>query len=245
MYVDMLSLYKAVSGLISNAVAKDKIIAPKTPQVRGLRTIKKEILILIETYISKADNVDEIVRDLVPHLLAAILEDYKTNVPAARDAEVLNCLSTLVDKVGDRIPNEIVLILSNVFECTLNMINKDFTEYPEHRVEFYKLLKEINLKGFNALVQFPPEAFQLFIDSILWAFKHNNREVEDSGLSMCIELLNNIEKLGNTDFTIGFYRNYYFPIISDVFYVLTDSDHKSGFILQSSLLSKLIELVIC
>ncbi|GMF98103.1 hypothetical protein B5S33_g3882 [[Candida] boidinii] len=243
MYVDMLSLYKAVSGLISNAVAKDKIIAPKTPQVRGLRTIKKEILILIETYISKADNVDEIVRDLVPHLLAAILEDYKTNVPAARDAEVLNCLSTLVDKVGDRIPNEIVLILSNVFECTLNMINKDFTEYPEHRVEFYKLLKEINLKGFNALVQFPPEAFQLFIDSILWAFKHNNREVEDSGLSMCIELLNNIEKLGNTDFAIGFYRNYYFPIISDVFYVLTDSDHKSGFILQSSLLSKLIELV--
>lgn len=41
LYVDMLSLYKAVSQMISDAVAKDGIIATKTPKVRGLRTIKK------------------------------------------------------------------------------------------------------------------------------------------------------------------------------------------------------------
>ena len=244
-YVDMLSLYKAVSSLISSAVSTDGLIATKTPKVRGWRTIKKEILILLETYISKADNGHEIVRDLVPNLLAAILEDYKTNVPDARDAEVLNCLSTLVEKVGPMIPNEIVLILAIFFECTLNMINKDFTEYPEHRVEFYKLLREIDLKGFNALLQFPPESFQSFIDAILWAFKHNNREVENSGLTLCYELLLNIEKLGpENQFAIGFYRHYYFPIISDVFFVLTDSDHKAGFKLQTKLLSKMLELVV-
>ena len=244
-YIDMLSLYKAVRSLISNAVQSDGLIATKTPKVRGWRTIKKEILILIETYISKANNDHEIVRDLVPGLLSAVLEDYKTNVPDARDAEVLNCLSTLVDKVGPMIPDEIVLILSNVFECTLLMINRDFTEYPEHRVEFYKLLREIDLKGFNALLQFPPESFQSFIDAILWAFKHNNREVENSGLTLCYELLLNIEKLGpQNQFAIGFYRHYYFPIISDVFYVLTDSDHKAGFKLQTKLLSKMLELVV-
>lgn len=244
-YVDMLSLYKAVSSLISGAVATDGLIATKTPKVRGWRTIKKEILILLETYISKADNDHEIVRDLVPNLLASILEDYNTNVPDARDAEVLNCLSTLVGKVGPMIPNEIVLILSNVFQCTLEMINKDFTEYPEHRIEFYKLLREIDLKGFNALLQFPPESFQSFIDAILWAFKHNNREVENTGLTLCYELLVNIEKLGpQNQFALGFYRHYYFPIISDVFYVLTDSDHKAGFKLQASLLSKMLELVV-
>lgn len=244
-YVDMLSLYKAVSSLISAAVASDGLIATKTPKVRGWRTIKKEILILLETYISKADNEHEIVRDLVPNLLAAVLEDYKQNVPDARDAEVLNCLATLVDKVGPMIPNEIVSILANVFECTLSMINKDFTEYPEHRVEFYKLLREIDLKGFNALLQFPPESFQAFIDAILWAFKHNNREVENSGLTLCYELLLNIEKLGpQNQFAIGFYRHYYFPVISDVFYVLTDSDHKAGFKLQTKLLSKMLELVV-
>ena len=42
LYVDMLSLYKAVSQMISDAVAKDGIIATKTPKVRGLRTIKRD-----------------------------------------------------------------------------------------------------------------------------------------------------------------------------------------------------------
>ncbi|ODV93732.1 hypothetical protein PACTADRAFT_51489 [Pachysolen tannophilus NRRL Y-2460] len=242
-YVDMLSLYKAVSGMISDAVASDGVIATKTPKVRGLRTIKKEVLKLVESYVSKADNLDEIVRDLVQPLLVAVLEDYKTNVPDARDAEVLNCMSALVDKVGPLIPNEVVKILENVFECTLNMINKDFTEYPEHRTEFYKLLREIDLKSFTSLLQLPGPIFKLFIDSILWAFKHNNRTVENTGLTLCLELLKNVESLGNTSFTVAFYQTFYFPILSDTFYVLTDSDHKSGFRLQAQLLSKLIELV--
>lgn len=41
----------------------------------------------------------------------------------------------------DKVP----IIMENVFECTLEMINKDFSEYPEHRVEFFKLLRAINL----------------------------------------------------------------------------------------------------
>lgn len=44
----------------------------------------------------------------------------------------------------DRVPT----IMENVFECTLEMINKDFSEYPEHRVEFFKLLKAINFYCF-------------------------------------------------------------------------------------------------
>ncbi|AOA61915.1 Karyopherin transporter [Komagataella phaffii CBS 7435] len=242
-YVDMLSLYNAVSTMISNAVSTDGLIATKTPKVRGLRTIKKEILKLIEIYISKANNNQEIVRDLIPPLLQAVLSDYNNNVPDARDSEVLNCMSTVVDKVGALIPNEILTILQNVFEVTLDMINKDFTEYPEHRVEFYKLLREINRVNFNALLQLPTQAFQSFVDSILWAFKHNNREVEESGLTLAVELLKNIQDLGNNDFATAFYQNFYFSILSDTFYVLTEPDHKSGFNLQSELLSKLIQLV--
>lgn len=243
-YLDMLSLYKAVSGLISDAVAKDGLVATKTPRVRSWRTIKKEILILLETYLNKSNNNQEIVQDLVKPLLSTILEDYNSNVPDARDSEVLNCLSTLVHKVGELIPNEIVSILASIFQCTLSMITNDFTEYPEHRVEFYKLLREINLKGFNALIQFPPEAFQAFIDAILWSFKHNNETVENTGLLLCDELLTNIEHLSKTkpDFTMGFWKHYYYPIISDLFYVLTDSDHKSSFKNQSILLVHMIKL---
>lgn len=243
-YNDMLSLYGAVSRLISAAVTSDGAIVTKTPKVRGWRTIKKEILTLLEIYVSKANDEQQIVNEIVPNLLSTILQDYKESVPDARDAEVLHCLSTVVAKVGNRIPDGTVQILASVFVPTLDMINKDFTEYPEHRVEFYKLLREINLKGFNALLQFPPESFQSFVDAILWALKHNNREVEDTGLQLCLELLSNIEQLGPSNkFAIGFYRNYFFSIISDVFFVITDSDHKSGFKFQSQLIAKMIGLV--
>ena len=243
MYVDMLSLYKAVSTMISNAVASEGIIATKTPKVRGLRTIKKEILKMIETYINQADNLEEIVRDLSQPLFAAVLEDYKTNVPDARDAEVLNCMTALVSKVGHMISGGVVLILQNVFECTLDMIKNDFVEYPEHRIEYYKLLKEINAKSFDALLQLSGEAFQSLINAALWALKHNNRDVEENGLFLTLELIENVEKLGTTPFTTAFYQNFYFQILSDTFYVLTQPDHKSGFRYQAQLLAQLIHLV--
>lgn len=242
-YYNMLQLYRAVSSMISSQVASEGLIATKTPKVRGLRTIKKEILKLVEIYISRAKNLDDVVKVLVEPLLNAVLEDYLSNVPDARDAEVLNCMTTVVSKVGHMIPQGVILILQSVFECTLNMINKDFTEYPEHRVEFYKLLKVINEKSFNAFLELPPAAFKLFIDAICWAFKHNNRDIEVNGLSIAVQLIYNIESMGNTPFANAFYENFYFTFISETFYVLTDSDHKSGFSKQCLLLMKLISLV--
>ncbi|CAI4494682.1 BDH_1b_G0022210.mRNA.1.CDS.1 [Saccharomyces cerevisiae] len=242
-YYNMLQLYRAVSSMISAQVAAEGLIATKTPKVRGLRTIKKEILKLVETYISKARNLDDVLKVLVEPLLNAVLEDYMNNVPDARDAEVLNCMTTVVEKVGHMIPQGVILILQSVFECTLDMINKDFTEYPEHRVEFYKLLKVINEKSFAAFLELPPAAFKLFVDAICWAFKHNNRDVEVNGLQIALDLVKNIERMGNVPFANEFHKNYFFIFVSETFFVLTDSDHKSGFSKQALLLMKLISLV--
>ena len=153
-------------------------IATKMPKVRGLRTIKKEILKLIDTYVQKADDLEKVNTNVVPALLDAVLVDYNRNVPDARDAEVLNVMSTIISKlhvrwtphttrfmVGDApssplrpravltprqglMEDKVPIIMENVFECTLEMINKDFSEYPEHRVEFFKLLRAINLYCF-------------------------------------------------------------------------------------------------
>lgn len=43
---------------------------------------------------------------------------------------------------------QVPAILDAVFEPTLNMINQDFSEFPEHRVGFFKLLRAINLNCF-------------------------------------------------------------------------------------------------
>lgn len=240
-YLDMLSLYTAVSRMISDSVVAQGEVATKTPRVRGLRTIKKEILKLVEAYISKAEDLDQVANSMAPPLLEAVLADYRTNVPDAREAEVLHCMNTLVQRVG-RISADLVLaVLENVFECTLDMINKTMNDYPEHRVEFFKLLRTINLESFPALLKLPEVVFQQTIDACLWGAKHDNREVESSGLSLTLELMINMGQLGN-DVSNMFFQRFFKPIINDTLYVLTDSDHKAGFRTQAQILELLIDL---
>lgn len=123
-YMEMLGLYKAVSGLINQTIADQGLIATKTPKVRGLRTIKKEILKLVEIYVRKAEDIEQINRDLIPPLLEAALGDYLQNIPPARDAEVLNVMATVVQRLGSLLTEQVPSILAAVFECTLNMINQ-------------------------------------------------------------------------------------------------------------------------
>jgi exportin-1 len=117
-YFDMLTMYRASSQLIDEAVQREGEyqnstftrlrltcvgnIATKMPKVRGLRTIKKEILKLINTYVEKADDLEMIHNNIVPKLLEAVLIDYKNNVPDAREAEVLNVMTTIVNKLHVR-----------------------------------------------------------------------------------------------------------------------------------------------
>ena len=74
-------------------------VATKMPRVRGLRTIKKEILKLVDTYVQKAEDLEMVTNNIVPPLLEAVLVDYNRNVPDARDPEVLNVMSTIISKL--------------------------------------------------------------------------------------------------------------------------------------------------
>ena len=123
-YVDMLGLYRAVSGLINETIAAQGLLATKTPKVRGLRTIKKEILKLVEIYVKKAEDTEYISSNLLPPLLEAVLGDYLQNIPPARDAEVLNVMATIVGRLGPLLTDKVPAILAAVFECTLSMINQ-------------------------------------------------------------------------------------------------------------------------
>ena len=271
-YMDMLTMYRASSQLIDESVQRDGNIATKMPKVRGLRTIKKEILKLITIYVEKADDLEMIHQTLVPQLLEAVLLDYKRNVPDAREAEVLSVIASLISKLqvrltphtskymqvrGSRFDNlrastdfglqgmmteQVPAILDNTFECTLDMINKDFSEYPEHRVEFFKLLRVINQRCFPALLKLDEHHFKLVIDSCMWASKHDNRAVEGEGLNMCIELISNMAETEQSTCD-AFFRSFFTTILQDVFFVLTDSDHKAGFKYQSMLLARMFWLV--
>ncbi|KAJ7685024.1 CRM1 C terminal-domain-containing protein [Mycena polygramma] len=241
-FLDMLGLYKAVSGIISETIAKDGPFATKTPKVRQLRTVKKEILKLMETYIKKAEDLDAVNANFIPPLLDAILGDYSRNVAPARDAEVLNVMATITGRLGPLLTPQVPAILDAVFEPTLNMINQDFAEYPEHRGGLYKLLRAMNLNCFPALLTMSPPQFKLFMDSIVWAIKHTMRDIADIGLNLCLEVVNNFTG-AEPAVANAFFQQYFLSIVQDIFFVLTDTDHKSGFKLQSVVLARMFQLV--
>lgn len=241
-YLDMLALYRTVSGLISSKVEAEGEIATKTVLVRGLRTIKKDVLRLVETYVKRADDLETVNRELIPSLLEAILGDYSRNVPAARDAEVLNVVATITGRLGRLLTDKVAPILDAVFTPTLDMIKMDHLNFPEHRVAFYRMLRAINANCFSALLELPPTQFKLYVDAVMWAIKHTMTSVSDTGLSILLELVNN---LGMQDAQVlnSFAQSYLLSIVQDLLATITDADHKSGFKTQSALLVRLFELV--
>lgn len=99
----------------------------------------------------------------------------------------------------------------------------------------------------------------MFMDSIVWAFKHTMRDISDTGLNskfrflthnclltfffpVCLEVVNNFAA-ADVDVANAFFQQYFLSITQDIFYVLTDADHKSGFKLQSMLLARMFQLV--
>lgn len=81
--------------------------------------------------------------------------------------------------------------------------------------------------SFVALLKLDNRQFKFVIDACLWASKHDNREVEAAGLNMCIELFNNIAET-DPQTSSAFFQQFFIPILQDVFFVLTDADHKAG-----------------
>lgn len=241
-YLDMLGMYQVVSKqLVSETQANERFIL--TPRSRLLKSVKREILKLMEVYLKNTDKLEEVARDIAPSLLSTILEDYRALPPALREHEVLSCVEAVVQKVGEHIGDMVLGILENVFESTLSMIAEDMTEYPEFRVGFFNLLLTINKHNFPVLLQLPPPIFSQTIQACLWAAKHDNRDVEDVGLNLILEIIVNVCKMNDPQVANTFFQQFTQLILGNVFAVLTDPDHRSGFGLQSEILAVFVDLV--
>ncbi|KAI2654323.1 Exportin-1 [Labeo rohita] len=248
-YLDMLNVYKCLSENISAAIQTNGEMVTKQPLIRSMRTVKRETLKLISGWVSRSNDPQMIIllyllqvgENFVPPLLDAVLIDYQRNVPAAREPEVLSTMATIVNKLGGHITGEIPQIFDAVFECTLNMINKDFEEYPEHRTHFFYLLQAVNSHCFPAFLAIPPTQFKLVLDSIIWAFKHTMRNVADTGLQILYTLLQNVAQ--EEAAAQSFYQTYFCDVLQHIFSVVTDTSHTAGLTMHASILAYMFNLV--
>ncbi|CAI9087054.1 OLC1v1021020C1 [Oldenlandia corymbosa var. corymbosa] len=239
-YLDMLNVYRMYSELISTSIAQGGPYASKTSIVKLLRSVKRETLKLIETFLDKAEDQPQIGKQFVPPMMDPILGDYARNLPDARESEVLSLFATIINKYKGAMIEDVPRIFEAVFQCTLEMITKNFEDYPEHRLKFFSLLRAIATHCFHALIRLSSEQLKLVMDSIIWAFRHTERNIAETGLILLLEMLKNFQA---SEFCNQFYRIYFLMIEQEIFAVLTDTFHKPGFKLHVLVLQHLFCLV--
>ncbi|KAH6809753.1 exportin 1A [Perilla frutescens var. frutescens] len=246
-FLDMLNVYRMYSELISTSIAQGGPYASRSSIVKLLRSVKRETLKLIETFLEKAETFSDKAEDqqhigkhFVPPMMDHVLGDYARNLPDARESEVLSLFATIINKYKVTMIENVPRIFEAVFQCTLEMITKNFEDYPEHRLKFFSLLRAIAMHCFPALVHLSSEQLRLVLDSIIWAFRHTERNIAETGLNLLLEMLKNFQV---SEFCNQFYRTYFCTIEQEIFAVLTDTFHKPGFKLHVLVLQHLFCLV--
>ncbi|XP_057453216.1 protein EXPORTIN 1A-like [Lotus japonicus] len=126
------------------------------------------------------------------------------------------------------------------FYSASQMITKNFEDYPEHRLKFFSLLRAIATHCFPALICLSSQQLKLVMDSIIWAFRHTERNIAETGLNLLLEML---KKFQGSEFCNQFYRTYFLTIEQEIFAVLTDTFHKPGFKLHVLVLQHLFCLL--
>lgn len=241
-YLDMLNVYKIMSENISQAIAINGITINNQPLIKAMHVVKKETLTLISEWIVRSNDAQMVMESFIPPLLDAVLMDYqRTIVPAAREPTVLSTMAAIVNKLEGVITSEVPKIFDAVFECTLDMINKNFEDYPQHRTYFYELLQAVNMHCFKAFLNIPPAQFKLVFDSIVWGFKHTMRNVADTGLSILFQLLQNLEQ--HPQAAQSFYQTYFTDILMQIFSVVTDTSHTASLQSHAQILAHMFSLV--
>ncbi|EOD12862.1 hypothetical protein EMIHUDRAFT_464769 [Emiliania huxleyi CCMP1516] len=156
-------------------------------------------------------NLRSVISDLEPGQVHVFYEAVGYMVAAQSDAPTRDALLMKLMEW----PNQMWVprVFEAVFKSTLDMITKNFEDFPEHRSNLFNLLRAINHHCFPALLQ-GADNFTLIIESIKWAFKHTERTVAETGLHTLLELLQNVQA---STVMNAFYVQYYLGLLQDVF----------------------------
>ena len=241
-YQDMLHIYKVTSDNINQAININGPMVVKQRLIKSMMAVKEDTLILIGSYFSKANNVQQMLDQFLTPLFTFVLIDYRDCQSDARESEVLNMLAILINKVEDRLTNRIPEIFDLTFEKTLHMIDKNFEDYPDHRKNFYILLQAVTNGCFSALLALNAIQFKLVYDSIMWALKHTMRSISELGLEILQTML---RKFLTTDAQAAqtFYQLYYLETMQHIFAVVAECSHTSGLTAHSQILANLFSIV--
>ena len=174
----MLKIYGLYSQCISNSIkTKQNEHMPKP-----MKTVRRDILRLIQTFIEKASEFGIFNDEFLP-TLKTLIDDFQNSDPYARDPEVLMLFATMFKRMGELMSGFLSHIIFNLIDTTLAMIRNDFVSFPEFRENFFTLVEKIIKHCTAGLFSLNINQFHTCILTILFAIKHEKPELMEIGLN--------------------------------------------------------------
>lgn len=237
----IIKIYECYAVLVERQLATGGVHAAKTSVVRHLRVVKGSVLRLLTLFIESSAGSQDTLQQIAVSLGEPILKDYgKCASPDAREAGVLSLYAVMIDKLGESAQPLLPHLLEYTFESTLSMITANFEDYPDHRYNFFSLLRTIATHCFGALFVLPGAEFNRVMDAVIWAIRHAEKNIADVGLTTLFRLLRSVSQ---SQHCVPFYRAYYMRLLEEIFALLTDTFHKPGFSMHATILKYMLSLL--
>jgi exportin-1 len=176
-----------------------------------------------------------------------LIETYNGNHANNKDPNMLLLFSALLEKIQNNNPDVVNTIWKYLCVNTLELIKNDYQSFPEHRMNFFILLKSLISNSFESLFRAQNLSFNKdVIDTITFAINHRTPTMSETGLETLLILLQKVISVGVIDLQNiidPFFSNYFIILFNDIFNAMTDGFHQSGFKLQVKIIQILIKVI--
>jgi exportin-1 len=206
----------------------------------------KTLIKFLTSLVKNTDDIQMIQNDMLSSF-GTLIETYNNNHINNKDPNMLLLFSAVLEKIKNNNPEVVSTIWKYLCIPTIELIKNDFQSFPEHRMNFFILLKSLISNSFESLFRIQNLSFNKeVIDTITFAVNHSTPSMSETGLETLIILLEKVISVGNIDLqniVDPFFSNYFYIIFNDVFNTMTDGFHQSGFKLQVKVIQILIKII--
>ena len=231
------------SGCINEQFNNNKGIDINT---RSYIIYNRTLIKFLTSLVKNTDDIQMIQNDML-RSFGDLIEAYNKNHVNNKDPNMLLLFSAILEKIKNNNPDVVATIWKYLCIPTIELIKNDFQSFPEHRMNFFILLKSLISNSFESLFRAQNLSFNKeVIDTITFAINHNTPSMSETGLETLIILLEKVISVVNIDLqniVDPFFSNYFYIIFNDVFNTMTDGFHQSGFKLQVKVIQILIRII--